>query len=84
MMTSTQSDSHSETQQKCSKSGLTRSAIINGDVLDWYLLDSSPLDLPLLLNVLEYDPQLDWILYYVLIILFVNVFCDSNKSQPHN
>ena len=56
MMTSTQSDSHSETQQKCSKSGLTRLAIINGDVLDWYLLDSSPLDLPLLLNVLEYDP----------------------------
>ena len=46
---------HSETQEKRSTSGLTKWAIINGDVLDWYLLDSSPLDLPLLLNVLEYD-----------------------------
>ena len=56
---------HSETQEKCSKSGLTKWAIINGDVLDWYLLDSSPLDLPLLLNVLEYDLWLGWILYCI-------------------
>ena len=48
---------HSETQEKHSKPGLTKWAIINGDGLDWYLLDSSPLDLQLLLllHVLEYD-----------------------------
>ena len=48
---------HSETQEKHSKPGLTKWGIINRDGLDWYLLDSSPLDLQLLLllNVLEYD-----------------------------